>query len=91
MVETALDGSVNDGQGTYMVIFIAGGKGLWFQRPCLSNYSNEEIVSKVMPYVDNIAAVAASSQYGAYPGVASHTALDIDLLQEICSYCSTTQ
>eukprot|EP00957_Ditylum_brightwellii_P148525 11309246-Ditylum_brightwellii.AAC.1 len=95
IVETASDGSVKDGQGTYAVIFTAGGKELWFQGPVdchpsliqsyraeltgllaiklllkrLGDYSNEEIVSNIMAYLDNKSAVTANNQDDAYPGV----------------------
>eukprot|EP00957_Ditylum_brightwellii_P193949 14770470-Ditylum_brightwellii.AAC.1 len=43
-----------------------------------------------MAHVDNISAVTANNQEGAFPGVAAHTASDFDLLQEIWSYWSFT-
>eukprot|EP00957_Ditylum_brightwellii_P198024 15087267-Ditylum_brightwellii.AAC.1 len=36
-----------------------------------------------MAHVDNISTVSANNQDGPFPGVASHTASDIDILQKI--------
>eukprot|EP00957_Ditylum_brightwellii_P116438 8881646-Ditylum_brightwellii.AAC.1 len=117
IVETASDGTVKDGKGTYVVIFTAGERELWFQglvdcHPSLiqsyrveltglsairlllkhlRDCSNEEIVSDVVAYVNNKATITANNQNEAYPGVAFHTASDVDLLQEIWSHHSITQ
>eukprot|EP00957_Ditylum_brightwellii_P208023 15355529-Ditylum_brightwellii.AAC.1 len=57
---------------------------------CLSDNCKEEIMSEVIAHIDNISAVAANNQVGPSLGVAAHTKSDIDLLQEIWSYQSST-
>eukprot|EP00957_Ditylum_brightwellii_P092854 7068922-Ditylum_brightwellii.AAC.1 len=43
-----------------------------------------------MAHLDNVVAVSANNQEGAFPGVVAHTASDFDLLQEIWSHWSYT-
>eukprot|EP00957_Ditylum_brightwellii_P143911 10966099-Ditylum_brightwellii.AAC.1 len=47
-------------------------------------------MAQVTVYVDNKAAVAMNNIETAYPGVAAHTASDIDILQAIWSYQMAT-
>eukprot|EP00957_Ditylum_brightwellii_P209719 15362919-Ditylum_brightwellii.AAC.1 len=65
---------------------LTGLLAIWVLLECLSNYRREDISGKVLAYVNNVSAMNANNQEGAFPGEAAHTAPDFDLLQEIWSY-----
>eukprot|EP00957_Ditylum_brightwellii_P132788 10125361-Ditylum_brightwellii.AAC.1 len=50
-----------------------------------SKYTKETIPCKILAHVNNISTVAGNNQHGAFPGVASHRAADVNILQEIWS------
>eukprot|EP00957_Ditylum_brightwellii_P111623 8514137-Ditylum_brightwellii.AAC.1 len=88
-VEVVLDGLVKEGCRTYTVVFQSGDKFIQFQGPVdchpslLQGFSIDIFECEVTAYVDNIMAVNTNNQKKCFPGIAAHTALDIDLSQEI--------